>query len=194
MNRFGVRRPSAALVVSILALVFAMAGGATAATLITGKQIKNSSITGADVKNKSLTARDFRGSVTGSAGPAGAAGPQGAQGPKGDQGVPGADGEDATALWALVDAGAATATLVRGSGVTSVERLSAGFHRVTFDRNVAQCVSLVSLSSSTTGSVTVQGETSTNNSLDNPNAMLVNTRDSAGALADSKDFTLAVFC
>ena len=80
MKRLRLRRPSPALVLAVIALVFATAGGATAATLITGKQIKNSSITGADVKNKSLTKSDFKGSVTG---PPGAQGPAGPQGPAG---------------------------------------------------------------------------------------------------------------
>ncbi|HEX8854863.1 MAG TPA: hypothetical protein VF752_04615 [Thermoleophilaceae bacterium] len=80
MKRLRLRRPSPGLVVAVIALVCATAGGATAATLITGKQIKNSSITGVDVKNKSLTKADFKGSVTG---PPGARGPAGPQGPPG---------------------------------------------------------------------------------------------------------------
>jgi hypothetical protein len=93
-------RISPAMVVAMLALLVALTGTAvaTTSTLITGKQIKNSSITGIDVKNKSLTPRDFRGSVrgprgvtgpAGPAGPAGPQGPQGAQGPAGPQGAPG---------------------------------------------------------------------------------------------------------
>jgi peptidoglycan/LPS O-acetylase OafA/YrhL len=59
------RRISPAMVVAMLALFAALTGTAvaTSSTLITGKQIKDSSITGADVKNRSLTPRDFRGSV-----------------------------------------------------------------------------------------------------------------------------------
>jgi len=82
--------------------VLALAGTATAAKLITGKQVKDSSLTGKDVKNRSLTAADFKGSVAGAqgvagpAGPRGAAGPQGAAGAKGEtgpQGVQGVQGE-----------------------------------------------------------------------------------------------------
>lgn len=71
------RRPSPAIVLAALALVFALAGTAVAADMITGKQVRNGSLTGKDVKNKSLTARDFRGSVRG---PTGARGPAGATG------------------------------------------------------------------------------------------------------------------
>jgi hypothetical protein len=77
---------SPALVVSVLALVLALAGGATAATLITGAQIKNGSITGRDVKDKSLTAKDFKGSLRGADGPQGATGPTGAPGQIGPAG------------------------------------------------------------------------------------------------------------
>ncbi|WP_370249948.1 hypothetical protein [Nocardioides sp.] len=53
------RRPSAALIVAILALVVSMSGTAVAAKMLTGKDIKDSSLTGKDVKNGSLTASDL---------------------------------------------------------------------------------------------------------------------------------------
>lgn len=72
---------SGAYVLGIIAIVLACAGGAVAATAITGAQIKNNSITGLDIKNKSLSPIDFRGSVRGPQGPAGAQGPSGPPGP-----------------------------------------------------------------------------------------------------------------
>jgi hypothetical protein len=80
------RRISPALVVSVLALVLALTGGAVAAG-ITGGQITNNTITGKDVKNRSLTKADFRGSVRGPRGFQGAAGPQGPAGPAGIAGI-----------------------------------------------------------------------------------------------------------
>lgn len=85
------------MVVALVALVAACAGGATAAVTtaqirnnsITGAQVRNSSLTGADVRNRSLTRRDFRGSLAGPAGPAGPQGPTGAQGSQGPQGPQG---------------------------------------------------------------------------------------------------------
>ena len=65
----------------------------SAATLITGKQVKNGTITGKDVKNHSLTKKDFKGSVRGPQGiqgPQGLQGIQGLKGDKGDTGTPGA--------------------------------------------------------------------------------------------------------
>ena len=101
-------RPSPAMAIACLALSIALGGTASAAVLITGKQVKdgsvsarditNRSLTGLDVKDKSLTPLDFNGSVegptgpTGPAGPAGAAGPQGLKGDRGEQGPAGASG------------------------------------------------------------------------------------------------------
>ena len=76
MRRFRRWRPSPAMAVAFVALFVAGAGSATAARLITGKQIKNSSITTKDVRNGSLLRRDFRPG----------------QLPRGPQGLPGAPG------------------------------------------------------------------------------------------------------
>ena len=54
MVRRMLKRPSAAGIVAVLALVLAMGGTATAAKLISGKDIQNKSLTGKDVKGKSL--------------------------------------------------------------------------------------------------------------------------------------------
>jgi hypothetical protein len=89
MRRMKLSMPSPAMLVAILALVVATGGTATAAVVITGKQIKNSSISGKDVKNKSLTPTDFRGTVRGAEGPQGAQGALGPQGPRGDTGAAG---------------------------------------------------------------------------------------------------------
>jgi hypothetical protein len=64
------------MIVAFVALFIAGAGSATAARLITGKQIRNSSITSTDVRNGSLLRRDFRSG----------------QLPRGPQGLPGASG------------------------------------------------------------------------------------------------------
>lgn len=107
------RRPSPAMIVASIALVTGGAGTATAASLITGKQIKNSTITAADIKANSIPGSDIRnGSLAGvdlknstvtaaklapSAkaalkGDTGPAGPAGAQGAAGAPGAPGAAG------------------------------------------------------------------------------------------------------
>lgn len=99
--------PRPATVISVVALVVASAGSATAASLISGKQVKNNSLTGADIKNSSLRGADIRNrsltqsdlstatvnALKGKQGPAGPAGPQGPQGLKGDTGAKGDKGD-----------------------------------------------------------------------------------------------------
>jgi hypothetical protein len=91
-SRF-IARPSKSMVVALLALFLALSGTATAAKLITGKQIARNAITGKHVKNGSLGPADFNGSVAGPAGPQGPKGDTGPQGPKGDTGPQGPRGE-----------------------------------------------------------------------------------------------------
>lgn len=85
-------RVSPAVVISAIAMFFALGGSAVAAKLITGKQIKNGSVAGVDIKNGSLTGGDIKnGSVKQAdiapgvltSGPSGATGATGATGPTG---------------------------------------------------------------------------------------------------------------
>lgn len=127
------RRPQASTAISCVALFVALSGTATAATMISGKEIKNNSVTGADVKSSSLTGSDIKNrsltaadlspaaisslKAAGTAGPAGPAGATGPQGPKGDAGAPGTPGAD----------GAAGADGAQGpAGLIKVYRASAG--------------------------------------------------------------------
>jgi hypothetical protein len=52
------RRPSPALLVAILALVIACGGSATAASLITSKNVKDRSLLGKDMKSSTVTGRN----------------------------------------------------------------------------------------------------------------------------------------
>lgn len=118
------------MVVAVVALVVACAGSATAATLITGKQIKNSSITGKDVKNKSITGKDIKGRLAGRTGSQGAQGAQGATGSQGATGAQGATGSQgptgaagsALAFGKIGETGALSAS----KNITSVTRVSMG--------------------------------------------------------------------
>jgi hypothetical protein len=92
-------------VVSVLALCIALGGTATAAVLITGKNVKNGSLTGADLKDNSvgsvdvqngaLVAKDFKAGQL-PAGPKGDPGPQGPPGKDGANGTNGVDGAPGT--------------------------------------------------------------------------------------------------
>jgi hypothetical protein len=82
--------------VAACCLAVGWAGTATAAKVITGKDVKNSSLTGADIKDGSLAAKELskaaRASLAGKTGPAGATGAAGPAGPVGPAGAAGATG------------------------------------------------------------------------------------------------------
>lgn len=115
------RRPSASLTISVVALIVAIGGGGQAvaggvAKLITGKQVKDGSLTLKDF------AKGDRAKLRGAAGPAGAPGPQGAAGQKGDTGSTGPQGSPGT---------------VRAYGVVS----SAGVLNAAMSKNIAAVTS-----------------------------------------------------
>jgi hypothetical protein len=98
-----IRRPSPAMLVSMLSLFVASTGTAVAGGLITGASIKNNTVSTLDVTNGSLTTLDVRnGSLrpidfggklpAGPKGPQGVPGAVGPQGPAGPQGAKGVSG------------------------------------------------------------------------------------------------------
>ncbi len=113
-------------VIAVGALVLAMAGGAVAATQITGKDVKNNSLTGADIRNKSLTAADFRGGKVGATGPQGAQGSQGQQGPQGTAGPAGANGSGIAFARIRYPGGSDVAQIVAGSRNVTAASLQPG--------------------------------------------------------------------
>ena len=96
-------RPSPALVVATLALLFALTGTGIAAVAalprnsVGTKQLRNGAVVSSKVRNHSLLARDFkRGQLP--RGPVGPAGPAGPPGPKGPAGPPGSSGNLAVSV------------------------------------------------------------------------------------------------
>jgi hypothetical protein len=89
-------RHAAVLLVAGLLLVLSAGAGATAALVITGKQIKDGTVTGKDIKNRSLAMRDLKRStkvkLRGARGATGATGPAGPAGSIGLPGLPGLPG------------------------------------------------------------------------------------------------------
>jgi hypothetical protein len=84
------RPPAPGLVISVVALVVALAGTSYAAlslpkNSVGSKQIKANAVTSSKVKNRSLRPTDFKAGQL----PAGPQGPKGDKGDKGDAGVPG---------------------------------------------------------------------------------------------------------
>ena len=87
-----VRRGIPTIAIAGALVVASATSGATAALVITGKQIKDNTVTTKDIKNGTLTTKDLKSSTisslkgaTGPAGPAGAAGAAGAPGVSGYQ-------------------------------------------------------------------------------------------------------------
>lgn len=136
-------RPSPAIVLAALALLFSLGGTALAAGhyLITStSQIKPSVL------------RQLHGAVgaTGATGARGAAGATGQQGPVGSTGPQGPPGTSATALWATVSS---TGTLTASSGVTGIVSgyPDAARVMVTFDRDVSKCAPVATLATAAYG-------------------------------------------
>jgi hypothetical protein len=220
MSRFRVRL-TFANVVSVLALFVALGGSATAAVLITGKNVKDGTLTGKDIKNNSvgsidvkdgdLLAKDFKPGqlVAGAPGPAGPQGAQGPQGPKGDKGDPGTPGKDgtngtngtngtdgasATKYWAVINA---DGTVDRSTEtLTVVHTAATGVYDVGFtttNPNLDVCATLASVGVASFGQTPVAGEATARQGDTDQNYIRVDTRDSAGTHAD-RGFHVAAFC
>lgn len=105
------RLPRPSMLVAIIAVLLAGVGTATAAKVISGKQIKDGSVTGRDVKDGSLSAGDFSGSV---------AGPRGDQGPVGPAGPPGPAGSALAFVHVTYQGGAMVFDQARSKNINRV--------------------------------------------------------------------------
>jgi hypothetical protein len=173
MSLFKNRRPSAAMVVAVIALIVALAGTAYAAKTINGALIQKGTVTAGKVKKKTLTGYQINTNKLGV--------------------VPAAK-RAAHTYWAVVhNPGAPTnATLTRGSdpGITVSE--AGGAVIVIFPTDVSVCADVAARNNDGTGTPAA-GYAQTNTSPANPNAIEVHTRDKAGANEDA-DFHLIVVC
>ena len=86
----------------------------------------------------------------------------------------------------------ASGSIARGAGTTSAGRLGAGVYEVVFGQNVTNCVFVASVGDSAEGTGTSGAATVTRRA-GNANAVRVETRTSANALAD-RAFHLVVVC
>jgi hypothetical protein len=167
------RRPSAAMVVAVIALIVALAGTAYAAQSINGGAIKKQTIGAGKIKHKTLTGYQINLNKLGT--------------------VPSAK-RAAHTYWAVVNnpPGAGNAALARASdaGITASE--GGGAVAVVFPTNVSVCANVAARNNAGT-TVPGAGYAQTNVSAANPNAIEVRTRDEKGADADA-DFHLIVVC
>lgn len=114
-------RPSPAMAVALLALFVSLGGGAYAAIVVTGKNVKNASLTGVDFKQHSLHGSKLRADSIG-----GGSIKESTIGPI-----------EALSHSAVVSG---AGQFVRGRGVSSVARTAAGRYQVIFNREVRSCV------------------------------------------------------
>ncbi len=178
-----------ALIIAIIALVFALGGSAIAAKryLITNaKQISPAAL------------KQLEKLAAGKAGPAGANGANGSAGANGFNGAPGergAAGPGATVYWAVVDEKGE----VKRNGTTAAtgERLAAGTYVIDFGTDVSQCAYEAAIGrwdskdTEDPGFATVVGRAG------NPDAVFVQTYNSGADSAEDrvdKNFHLAVYC
>jgi hypothetical protein len=167
------RRPSASMVVAILALVVALGGTAYAAQSINGGAIQKQTIGGGKLKQKTLTGYQINVNKLGV--------------------VPSAK-RAAHTYWAVVNnpANPGNATLARFSdpGITATE--AGGAVNVIFPVDVSGCANVAGRDNAST-TVPNSGYAQTNISPANPNAIEVHTKDKNGANEDA-DFQLIVVC
>ena len=107
------RRPSAGLVVAIIALIVAMSGSAVAASLITSAQIKDGTIKLRDISTKARNALK------------GQTGPVGVRGVTGLQGAPGANGANG-ATNVVVRQGTPSLAVANGASAIVTAQCNAG--------------------------------------------------------------------
>ena len=173
MSKLTRLRPSPALVVSVIALIVALAGTAYAAGRINGSSIVGHSISGHKLKKNTLNGNQINNQKIGV--------------------VPAAKKATNT-FWIVANnpAGPNNVSLARAntSGVTLQE--AGGAVTVNFPFDVSGCADVAARNNAATGTPG-PGFAQTNGVSGSPNALQVRTRDATGADVDA-DFHLIVIC
>jgi hypothetical protein len=182
------RRPSPALVISILALVIALSGTAVAAKryLITDTQ----QISPAALKQiAKLAGKQVK------RGPAGASGATGAAGAAGAAGAQGPAGPGAVVYWAVVnpDGSLARSGSKSAAEITTSERIEVGSYVVKFSANVNQCAYEAAIGRSDAENTENPGYATVVARSGEPHGVEIQTYSVKPELQD-KGFHLAVFC
>lgn len=161
--------PSPAILVAVVALVAALGGTALAGSAPTadpaGKLDKALKMSKKALKKAKKNKKSIKNIEL-------------TPGPQGEKGDP------ASTLWAHVDADDDGATLIKGSGV--VDRSGPGKYEVVFDSDIIGCALFATLSDNAAGA-TPAGEIAVAAGGANSKRVFVDTKDSAGTLADQND-------
>ncbi|MFL5825416.1 MAG: collagen-like protein [Thermoleophilaceae bacterium] len=190
------RRPSPSLVISLVALLLAATGTATAAGVI---KIKKPSQLGKNVvtskalaDGKAVGLRDLtkpaRKKLAGKDGAPGPAGEPGGTGPQGDRGP---KGDSPPALWGVV---ASNGALTQGNHAIASSRSGTGTFLVSFDQDVSGCAYLATIGPRDSAIATVAGEvTVTSGAAATDISVQTYAGDAANTPAD-RPFHLGVYC
>lgn len=181
------KRPSPALVISLIALFVALGGTSYAVSQLPKgsvgtQQLQNGAVTKSKISK--ATRKALKG-ANGATGAQGAQGAQGAAGPKGDK------GDAATTLWVVLNS---DGTVRKGSHVLGATGNFTSYVRVQFDREIDTCAILSSVGR--TGGSFATGQTIADEFVANgfaKDTVLVQSHDSAGADA-GRGVHVAVFC
>ena len=173
MSKLRRTRPSPALIVSVIALVVALAGTTYAAQRINGGAIVKQSIGGGKLKRNTLTGFQIKTSKLGTVAAAKRA---------------------TNVYWVVANTptGVNNVTLARANvgGVNLQE--AGGAVTVNFPSDVSGCANVAGRNNASTG-IPGSGYAQTNGISGSPNALQVRTRDAAGTDVDA-DFHLLVVC
>ena len=178
MRRLRLRRPSPALVISLIALFVALGGTSYAAIKIGARNLKTGSVGTRAVKNATLSGRDIK--------RAGLSGREINEGRLGS--VPLAEG---VSHWAVIRAGDGAAT--RSRGATSATHFAPGRYQVIFNRDVRGCAYFGSLGS-TDATIPPTGQIAVSQLPSNVNGVQIRTTASGGSPNADRNFHVAVLC
>ncbi len=202
MKRLRITRPSPAMAVALLALLVALGGTATAASVVlikSSKQIAKGAIATSDLSKSAQKALKGRTGPAGPVGPAGSAGISGPAGPAGSAGAAGAvgaagpAGTPATRLFGTVTVAGGSATLVRGAGIASVVSPGAGIGYVKFNQDISGCTWLATAGSPNSSSAPSLFATTELRLVTEPDTIEFRLRSDAGVVTDGT-VHVAVFC
>jgi hypothetical protein len=173
MSKLSRTRPSPALVVSVIALIVALAGTAYAAQRINGGSIVKQSIGGGKLKKNTLSGFQIKTSKLGT--------------------VPAAK-RATNVYWVVANnpAGVNNVTLARTNTAGVNLQEAGGAVTVNFPLDVSGCANVAGRNNAGTGTPG-PGFAQTNGVSGSPNALQVRTRDATGADVDA-DFHLIMIC
>lgn len=196
MRRLRLRRPSASLVLSFIALMVALGGTGIAAlhlgkNTVGTKQLKKNAVTTSKIKNGAVTGSKINLGTLGTVPSATTASNANALGGQ----PPSAYQTTGNFLFAQVNTTTINSpVLTSGRGVVTVSQIGSGTYIVTFVHNITGCTWLGNYGSTNSGSANPDFATTELHLTTTPAEMEVREFDAAGNPVDGQGFDVAVLC